>query len=459
MKQKLSHLISMPKNSVNYLRIIERTRLLYNTSAELGAAVGFSVENGNGLVRKGGKSAFMKDAIFRELAYQTELRTSLNLENVLDAYMDADELMQKYGKLLRGKDVCRQLIRYAYADEQLSEPLAKIAPQIERQHIPLLVLMLTDALPLLSAKDGDVKDIAEDYRRAFSLLRGIVCSDINLHTLPALTEMETWASRHPEALCRIDLIDCVFLILEAYGDICTPDKRSHLNLEQQSKLIIPDFDGIWTEDEASTVFWHFEELTNGHYLRRYTLNSERHELTYIKYHLRCIDEGHSILAVVVHPHIIHSIVQQTPVPNEHLVYLDLVVEKDKMTFSPINVDSQWFGHKTLHRSQREEYFIQLLSDERYTQINRFPEDEYQFTQELAAITEDALFIFTDDNQYFRVPKSLHPQLPYVHFYEDIGLIRFQSATYLAFDCRSIYYEITTAEQREALGITLVRRIE
>lgn len=63
---------------VNYLRIIERTRLLYNSSTELGAAVGFSVESGNGLARKGGKSEFMKDAIFRELVYQTEQRTSLN---------------------------------------------------------------------------------------------------------------------------------------------------------------------------------------------------------------------------------------------------------------------------------------------------------------------------------------------------------------------------------------------
>ena len=78
---------------VNYLRIIERTRLLYNSSTELGAAVGFSVESGNGLARKGGKSEFMKDAIFRELVYQTEQRTSLNLENVLNAYIEVDQLM------------------------------------------------------------------------------------------------------------------------------------------------------------------------------------------------------------------------------------------------------------------------------------------------------------------------------------------------------------------------------
>lgn len=109
---------------VNYLRIIERTRLLYNSSAELGAAVGFSVESGNGLARKGGKSEFMKDAIFRELVYQTEQRTSLNLENVLNAYIEVDQLMHKYGKILLGKDVCRQLIRHFYANEKLTSTMS-----------------------------------------------------------------------------------------------------------------------------------------------------------------------------------------------------------------------------------------------------------------------------------------------------------------------------------------------
>ena len=56
-----------------YLRMIERTRLLKNTIEELQQLVGFSVGSGNGLARKGGKSLFMKDAIFRELAHIVKL--------------------------------------------------------------------------------------------------------------------------------------------------------------------------------------------------------------------------------------------------------------------------------------------------------------------------------------------------------------------------------------------------
>ncbi len=36
-----------------YLRLIERTRLLKNTSEELEQLVGFSIGSGNGLTRKG----------------------------------------------------------------------------------------------------------------------------------------------------------------------------------------------------------------------------------------------------------------------------------------------------------------------------------------------------------------------------------------------------------------------
>ena len=68
----------MSQNVNEYLRIIERTRLLRNTSDELGKLVGFSVGSGNGLARMGGKSPFLKDAIFRELAHLVEEDYELN---------------------------------------------------------------------------------------------------------------------------------------------------------------------------------------------------------------------------------------------------------------------------------------------------------------------------------------------------------------------------------------------
>ena len=92
----------------------------------------------------------MKDAVLRELIYMTEQRTSLNLERVIEAYIDADRLMLQYRRQLRKKDVCRQLIRHFYAEAEVDESLQEVAAEMGREHVPLLLLMLQDALPSLS---------------------------------------------------------------------------------------------------------------------------------------------------------------------------------------------------------------------------------------------------------------------------------------------------------------------
>lgn len=450
-----------------FLRIIERTRLLYNTQAELGEVVGFSLESGNGLVRKGGRSAFMKDAILRELIYMTEERTGLDLERVLEAYVEADDIMQAHKRVLRGKDVCRQLIRHFYAEEAVAEKLVAVTEKLRRRDIPLLVLMLEGALPALSAKGGDVESIAEDYHRVFSLLKGIVCTDIHLRSLPMLTEMETWANKNPDKLCRIDLIDSVYEILESYGSISTPEQLSHLNVEQLSRQFIPQLEGIWTEDEASTVFWRFEEIENGHNLYRYVLDNERRQLTFTKYHFRCFEEDDGgTWAMVMHPHLIQCIVRQSQIPSEYFASMEITMDEEgALTFSPLNVDSRWFQLKHLKRSGREAFYERILGDESYVQVNAFPQDEYTFMLGLVAITEDAIFVQKDEDNCLRVPKSMNPQLSDVRFGENIGVIRLQKgggktkdaeAVYLAFDDRRLYFEVTTARQQKALGIEVVQ---
>ena len=124
-----------------------------------------------------------------------------------------------------------------------------------------------------------------------------------------------------------------------------------------------------------------------------------------------------------------------------------------------SVDSHWLQLKALKRSEREDFFLKILENPRYTKVYVCRENEYDFTQTLKAITEDALYIETDDGQYLRVPKDLHPQLKDVHFNEDVGIIKFQDSSFIAFDNRLLYYEVTTAKQRQELGIEVVERIE
>ena len=109
-----------------YLRLIERTRLLRNTSEELEQLVGFSLGSGNGLARKGGKSLFIKDAILRELAHIAKQQTELELQEALDAYIGADRIFDRLGSVVNPALFCQHLVWYFYADAEVTDDIAPI---------------------------------------------------------------------------------------------------------------------------------------------------------------------------------------------------------------------------------------------------------------------------------------------------------------------------------------------
>jgi len=113
-----------------YLRMIERTRLMRNTTEELERLVGFSVGSGNGLARKGGKSLFMKDAIFRELAHIAKQQTDLDLQEVLDAYIGADRICERMGNIANPALFCQHLVWYFYSDAEATDDIAPIIDKV-----------------------------------------------------------------------------------------------------------------------------------------------------------------------------------------------------------------------------------------------------------------------------------------------------------------------------------------
>ena len=233
----------MERTTEDYLRIVERTRLLYNTLGELGEVVGFSVESGNGLIRKGGSSVFMKNAVLHELAYLAREHTNLDLEQVLDVYIDCDALMERYGRVLQKQSVCQQLIRYFYADGKVTDSLRPVVAEMGSEHVPILVLMMLKVLPRLSSKGGDVKDIKGDYERTFSFLYS-TCQAVNLQTIPTLSELEGEVRQKPEVMCRFHLIGLVNTALIAYSSLSTPENLSRTSAEERARQFIPDLSGI-----------------------------------------------------------------------------------------------------------------------------------------------------------------------------------------------------------------------
>ncbi len=440
-----------------YLRMIERTRLLKNTTEELEQLVGFSIGSGNGLARKGGKSLFIKDAIFRELAHIAKQDTDLDLQEVLDAYIGADHICERMGNVANPALFCQHLVWYFYSDAEATDDIASIINKVEQEQLPILVLLILRLLPRLSAKGGDVKDICQDYRRLFSWLSETVNKDIMMQKLPLLTQVEDEVRRNPDIMCRIHLISTANQILNSYGALSTRERISISNKELLENLFDPEVNGIWTENELSTVFWQFEGIANGYHLYRYQADTTRKSLAFTKYFMKFFHLGNDIMALVIHPQAIRYLVSGKPMPNNLFAYLDCQMKVDKgkadnfITFSPQSADGQWFALKQLRRSEKEEFFQNLLDDERYEKTDSHANDDYDFTISLAAITSDYIYIRKDETTYYRIPKSLNGLLEEVGFNSNAGVMSFKNtadgepATYIAFDDFNLYYNISTLE--------------
>ena len=454
-----------------YLRMIERTRLLKNTTEELEQLVGFSVGSGNSLARKGGKSLFIKDAIFRELAHIVKLQTGLELQEVLDAYIGADRIYKRMQNVGDPSLFCQHLVWYFYADAEVTDDIAGIIDKVETEQLPILVLLVLKLLPHLSAKGGDVKDIDQDYRSLFGWLLETVNMNIMMQKLPLLTKIEDEIRHSPNIMCRIHLINTAYQILNSYGALSTRERISISNRELLENQFDPEVDGIWTENELSTVFWQFESIANGYHLYRYQVESAQKTLMFTKYFIKFFHWENDIMALVIHPHAIHYLVSGKSMPNDLFAYLDCRIESyDKnnqicaISFSRQSADGQWLDFKQLRRSEKEVFFQNLLDDERYEKIDSHANDNYDFSISLAAITNDHIYFYKDETTYYKVPKSLNGLLEEVGFNSNAGVMSFKNTsdgehpTYIAFDDFNLYYDISTLELMSEHQIEVVDNI-
>lgn len=352
-----------------WLRLIERTRLFCNTADELGKMVGFSVTNRNSLARKGGNSLFMKEAIFHQLCHICGEQTGMDLQEIVEAYEHVDDFIDRYAKLLRNERVLSQTVDVFYGSGDVPDDLAFVKKRLEEKHIPILFLMLTGGLPRLSAKNGDVQNIQEDFRRTFTLLRGL-CKNFFMQELPAISMMESEVRANPEKRNRLHLIYATSFILNAYGTVSTKERLSLANREMLQRRIELDVEGIWTEDDLSTSFWYFEEVSNGYYLYHYKLRNKQRDLAYTRYFIMFYwNDDDSIGAVVVHPRAIRYMVSGQPVPTMLFAYQHCQPSQDELIFSPQNDGNDWFSVRCLKRSCNATFYQRLLDDDTKEKTN------------------------------------------------------------------------------------------
>lgn len=441
-----------------WLKLIDRTRLFCNTTDELEKLVGFSVSNRNSLSRKGGKSLFMKEAIFHQLCHICQEQTGMDLQKIVEAFEDVDIFIDRYANLLRGDEVLSYIIEMFFGSGIVPDDFAFVKKRLNDSHIPILFLMLTGGLPRLSAKNGDVTTIKEDYRRTFMLLRES-CKNVPMQELPAISIMECKVKEQPNKMNRLHLIHTVTFILNAYGSMSTQQRLCLTNRELEWRRLEPELNGIWTENDSFTSFWLFEKINNGYHLFHYELRNEQRELAYTKYFMSFhYDDDGSIEAVVVHPGAIHYIIGSQPIPSMMFAYFDTQLSDKEIAFNPKNNNSSWFCLRHLIRSNHAKYFQGLLDDNNRTKNNECADADYIFECCLAALTPTHIYMDCPKGGYYKIPKSLNDVLYDVQFGDNVGIISFKESTYIAFDNKNLYYDVTTEKKMQQFGIELVSMI-
>ena len=221
---------------------------------------------------------------------------------------------------------------------------------------------------------------------------------------------------------------------------------------------MPEISGVWTESDSFTSFWYFEEVSNGYSMYRYELKDDHRELRYTKFFISFYQQSDDTLAVIVHPKAIRAILSGQPMPTALFSYQKFGIDNNVLTFVAEGERKEWFSVSHMMRSAHENFFTSILDSSETIRVNQYAADDYDFSMLLAAITNEYIYIKHGDGTYYKIPKSLNDVLYDVQFGDNVGLITFASETYVAFDDKNLYYDVSTEEKMAKHGIKIVTSI-
>ncbi|MBQ7689681.1 MAG: hypothetical protein IJT30_00575 [Muribaculaceae bacterium] len=415
------------------LRLIERTRLLRNTNAELGALVDYPLDKGNSLTRKGGNSLVMKRAVLSLLAEIAHKESGLNLNDVLAHYRTVDALLTNQRVRVRGIEAACAVARHYFFDTPLPPKLSSLARHITPGELPVLMLMLLEVLPQPSENSGDVKDFATLYERVVHTLTHVLnntdeCTNgrtVALKTIPALSRIDD-DYRRGEINSRLSLIAITNLALQAFYHVLMPHLSLEENLQMCREMVFPDGIGdLYGNEKRDTQFWRVERVENAYFLYHYHPRREQRQLHYTRFMFKLFSEpGGKLMALVTHPLSMVDIIAGRPVDERHYAFLDCVLLPDGvLSFVPRVRAFSWFTRiaSKLIPLKGENPYRQMFK--KYELIDAFAEAAYDFEITLQSITCDAIVLGDGDGGTYTVPKRLKPTFDAVDFNQSIGVLK------------------------------------
>lgn len=481
------------------LDAIGRLRLLTETDEELSRLVEHRVDEKNGLGRLGGRSLFLKQATYDALCRYANERANHDFDQFLTDYEKASAFYEKYqmeGLMRKDREaMCSQLLDAMYGSTapqaspptpsprgegnfngrgvslrqgEEDNPLSYIYNKVygtDRNefaiHPMVLVLIGLGLLPAdFSRSRGRVGNLLEDFRSLFRFLHQHVSRNGMFERLPLLEQCEERVLSGTETYARFWLYDDMADVLENYYNIVNMNMRMMANRELRERQLWPLLDGTIWQGQTDCVWWQWEKINNGFFLHHLTLIPEEKRIVHEKFEVILYDDNGHVMAYVIHPQSILSVVEGRPISPNHHETLEVQWDNDEnpttITFCTLS-SFHWFQVTTLQRCNMTAHeFMQKYDD--YRQEEKYPDAIYKYNIGIAAITPEAVFIPAEDDTFYRIPITANKTLCQLNIDDPAGLITFpqSSRRFVTFTDLNLFYEVTTEELCKQHGIEKVK---
>ncbi len=427
--------------------MIANTRLLRNSSSELGAYIGFNLSSSSNIYKVGGGNDFLKEAVYRQLCYDVEETFGLDLDSLLSDYLRvSEELKGRIGGLRR---------RMANDDLVLENDADGY-----RRTLRLLIGM--GVLPLASSRKGDVDvmTIRQDFKEVQEKLMQIGERQPKKLDMNMLKRIFNCFDGKEVRETRIGMICVAHAALGCYDAF-----KTTINTYVTSEMLLNErmyfpLDGFWTEDEGkSSVFWKFEEQGAGYHLYRYQVDDGNKVISYRFYRVVFRPEDKLVMHVV-HPKFIEKLLQNERLTGDEFATYNVTIDDEYrprlLEFEENMVEKHWFQLRKLMRMKDEQQIKKRLESERYEKRNEFADYECPIFKGVVKLSHDSIYLGRKAGGLYRVPKSLDASLQLVKLEDLAGELFFNEKTYLLFGMQQLFYDVSDEEKLSKLGIEVMK---
>ncbi len=420
----------------------------------------------NGIRRCFGTPQKMRSA-FRDLKVEAFLMTdeTLLLDKVLIKYKKAWAFFRAHlSRRSNPFNTALELLQYTNNPDRrasFSNRKKNIYQQVIDEGIStsFLCLMLLKVIPGYDSKDGDVTDFPRQYESAMSLLEKFTEGGTLFNVFPAITR-----ARGESNKTRFMAYYHFSSILDTFESYSSSENLYDTTTALKQMLVEIDIKGFWNEcggEGIYTEFWEIEPTTNGIFFATHWHKDSNNILTGIRYTL-CLsqaDDG-DVMAYMIHPKLIKNRMKGKPyADSDHAWYKFALPADSAPNHLPLRRainSSVWPSNINLTKVTDETVIKHYKSwKENCKIVKQFEDCEYEFYPNMYAITEDYIYIPTENaGEYYQVPKDAYEGFDKIQFGDIVGTMLMDNKEYLAFD-EFLLYIPTTPDELKKYGIEKV----